>query len=670
MKASEKKLAVAALALAVGLVSDAAEQNIATNDLTTAWGRAVTPENAWREYPRPQLVRGEWTCLNGLWDYAIVSAAALDEPTKYDGKILVPFAVETPLSGVKRKVTPEDQIWYRRSFTVHPRKGCRTILNFEKVDFRAHVFVNGVEATDVPHAGGNVPFSVDVTKFVKDGENELKLLVWDPTDTHLGGTGKQVLNLRTCFFPATSGICGSVWMETVPETYIADYRVDTDIDKGEVTLTFNVANPRYGDNECGIVEICKQPLFNVELSRTGATMDNSAIPQFHNSTIPQSFRPGEPCTIKMPKGFKLWSPDSPNLYDFRAKFGKDEIRGYFGMRKVSTALDAKGVRRVTVNGKFTYLLATLDQGWWPDGYLTPPSEDAMRYDVDLHKRIGFNAVRKHIKVEPRLFYAHCDRVGLMVMQDIPSHRADDKQGSRDIGNRNYGFYRRELKDVVDLLRNHPSVVVWIPFNEAWGQPSYDKTRMVNLWLRRYDPSRLVDGPSGWNDHEGGEFMAAYVPKWVRQRTELPETPSADIVDKHHYPEAMMFPPNAKRVTLAGEFGCAVAKLEGHYMDPMGREHRLTPVSAKGWRGRWRRDYEKLARPLVKMAYDGLGGSVYTEIADQFWEGCGFVTFDRAVEKFDAAFLRGLHKEILGAARAGAEGRPLGNEKPGNGIQGK
>ena len=293
-----------------------------TNDLTTSWGRAVTPENVWREYPRPQLVRADWTCLNGTWDYAITSAVS-DLPAKYDGTILVPFGVETPLSGVRRKVLPEDQIWYRRTFTVHPKKGFRTILNFERVDFRAHVFVNGQEATDVPHEGGNAPFSVDVTPYVKDGANELKLLVWDPTDTHLGGTGKQVLELRTCFFPATSGICGSVWMETVPETYLADYKVETDAEKGTVTVTPFLK----GKVRAAEVEVSAS-FGGKELAKGKLAADADAV------------------TLALPKPLKLWSCDTPNLYDLAitvtANGRTDATKGYFGIRTMGTKLDAKG----------------------------------------------------------------------------------------------------------------------------------------------------------------------------------------------------------------------------------------------------------------------------------------------------------------------------------------
>lgn len=642
-----KKMVAGALALAAsGVVWAAADKPVvdfATNELTTVWGRAVTPENVWREYPRPQLVRDNWTSLNGTWTYAISSAAG-DEPATYDGTILVPFAVETPLSGVRRKVMPEDQIWYRRTFTAHPRPGYRTILNFERVDFRAHVFVNGQEVLDVPHEGGNVPFSVDATAFVKDGENELKLLVWDPTDTHLGGTGKQVLKQVTCFFPAVSGICGSVWMEEVPETYLADYLVETDADKGTVTVTPLLK----GKVRAAKVTVCAHMGENTVAKGTLAA-DGDAV------------------TLALPRPLHLWSCETPHLYGLtmtvEAGGRTDSVKGYFGIRTVGSKLDVNGIRRATVNGAFTYFLATLDQGWWPDGYLTPPSEAALRFDVDFHKKAGFNAIRKHIKVEPRAFYAYCDRVGMMVLQDIPSCRSDQVQGDLQYANKRHGFFRRELKDVVDHLRNHPCIVMWVAYNEGWGQPSADKTRFTNAWLKRYDPSRLLNGTSGWNDYEGGVVSKLIMKKfgWTPKRGVVPVS---DVIDSHAYPvPKMWFPPNEKRISIVGEFGCASVCLNGHYYDYRAKKKvHLEPAQDGAWRETVRRHYEELSRPLVEMARAGLSGSVYTEATDQFFEPCGFMTFDRAVLKFDYGFLRSLHKEILDAALDGAIRRQTKTKK--------
>ena len=618
------------LALTPAVAFAAAKPVVCTNALTTSWGRAVTPANAWREYPRPQLVRADWRSLNGNWDYAVTRVDG-DGPKAWDGTILVPYPIESPLSGVRRNVSPEEQIWYRRTFDAQPRAGFRTILNFERVDFRASVFVNGVEATDVPHEGGNVPFSLDITELVKAGANELKVLVWDPTDTHLGGTGKQSLEYWTCFFGPCSGICGGVWLETVPAAYLADYAVKTDFDAGTVTIVPDVK----GD--------ARRATVRVAVSFRGQTLVEGTVPA------------GDAVTLALPEPRHPWSCEEPNLYDLAidvASDGRvDRVTGYFGFRKVETKLDARGIRRVAVNGKFTYLLATLDQGWWPDGLLTPPSEEACRFDVDFHKQAGFNAIRKHVKVEPRAFYAHCDRIGVMVLQDIPSFGLDRNQKDLVHSNVRYGFYRRELKDCVDLLRNHPSIVMWIPYNEGWGQPSADKTRFTNKWLRRYDPSRIINGPSGWNDYEGG-YVQGYA-KWKRADAADPGT-YTDCVDLHHYPDASMHPANPNRVSFLGEFGGMGVALEGHVQDPKGRARTLRPADEPTWRGEQQARYASLVKPLVGLARKGLGGSVYTEAIDQFWELGGFVTFDRAIVKLDYGFLRRVHGEVLEAARVAAE----------------
>ncbi len=607
------------------------QQKVAcTNVLTTSWGRAVTAENAWREYPRPQLVRDGWTSLNGRWDYAVTSVAT-DEPRRWDGKILVPFPIESRLSGVERKVSPEEQIWYRRVFNWSPEPGTRTILNFERVDFRASVFVNGVEALDVPHEGGNVPFSVDVTDFVRSGENELKVLVWDPTDTHVGGIGKQVLKLRTCFFGPVSGICGGVWLEKVPATYLADYQVKTDVDRRRVTIVPQVRGS------------LRRAEVKVSVGFKGQTLATKTVPA------------DEAATFELPAPLHLWGCETPQLYDLAIEViadGRiDRTTGYFGMRKVETKLDARGIRRVAINGKFTYLLATLDQGWWPDGLLTPPSEDACRFDVDFHKQAGFNAIRKHIKIEPRAFYAHCDRIGVMVLQDIPSGSSDEYQKDLAFANKRYGFYRQELKDCVDHLRNHPCIVMWNPFNEGWGQPSADKTRHANKWLKRYDPSRLVNGPSGWNDYEGGTTLG--YARWSYADVSDPAV-YTDCVDLHHYPNPRMHPANASRVSILGEFGGMGVPLRGHVYSPRPFTYALREVTDPAWRREQASRYAELVRPLPGLARQGLGGSVFTEAQDQFWELCGFITFDREILKFDYAFLRKLHQEIIDAAREAAE----------------
>ena len=421
--------------------------------IKTPWGEKVTPENAWREYPRPQMVRGRWTNLNGLWQYAVTKGAPCC-PASWDGNILVPFVIESSLSGVGRLLEKEETLWYKRSFNADIRSGERLLLHFEQVDFRTMVYVNGREA-GVPHEGGQMPFTYDVTDFVKPGANELVVSVWDPTQmlvkkqdgksihTFFGSTGKQTCSPRGCFYTRSSGIGGTVWIETVPAVHIAGYKVTPDIDKGEVRFEFDVAG--------GFAK----PEVRVSVLHDGG---NAAATTKDGVAI-----------VKMPSGYKLWSPESPALYDFTATCGSDEIKGYFGMRKIEVKKDANGVLRIFFNNKPRFIIGTLDQGWWPDGLLTPPSEEAMAFDIMKLKAMGYDMMRKHIKVEPRRYYHLCDKMGIMVMQDMPSGAsAGDNQWR-------YGFYRRELKEMIDPLYNVPSIVSWIPYNESWGQPGHRGT---------------------------------------------------------------------------------------------------------------------------------------------------------------------------------------------------
>ena len=366
-----KRVACLCAVLSAG-IAFAADWHPASAPIMTPFGERVTPENAWREYPRPQFVRADWTNLNGLWDYAVLSerddmetlAGPMRGPKRFDGKILVPFAIESSLSGVGRLLKPNEHLWYSRTIEVNPKPGFRTLLNFEAVDFRTQVFLNGVEVTDVPHEGMNVPFTVDLTDFAKPGENLLQVAVWDPTQDFIGSTGKQVFKPGGCMYTRMSGIWQTVWMETVPEDYIADVKTVTDYRAGTVRFDFETA--RSG----------KAPVA-VEIRRNGKTVARG--------------KGGE--TIALPKPVALWTPDEPNLYDAVFTWGADRVESYFAVRQLELLKDANGVPRFALNGKFTFLQGTLDQGWWPDGLLTPPSEEAMAYDIGLLKDVGFNMMR-------------------------------------------------------------------------------------------------------------------------------------------------------------------------------------------------------------------------------------------------------------------------------------
>ena len=504
--------------------------------LTTPWGEKVTSANVWREYPRPQLVRDGWTCLNGDWDYAVTSVTNTPgRPTAWDGRIRVPFAVESALSGVGRLLKPDEFLWYTRTIDVRKRPDERVLLHFGAVDFRAQVFVGHREVTDVPHEGGQSPFTLDVTDYVADGANELTVCVWDPTEDFVNARGKQSFEPKGCFYTRVSGIGQTVWLENVPETYVAGYTVATDIDKGTVTLAFDVRSPKFA-----------KPEVTVEVSGVKGTTVNGAV------------------TVKLPPPVRLWSPDAPNLYDFTAACGADTVRGYFGMRKIETRRDAKGVLRFFLNGEPVFLMGTLDQGWWPDGLLTPPSEEAMAFDIRTLKDLGFNMMRKHIKVEPARYYYLCDKMGLMVVQDLPSANGDERSPFKARTVAGYGLQRRELKEMTDALQTFPSIVMWVPYNEGWSQPGAFLTHATLDWTKRHDPTRLVNGPSGWVDFEGGD--RGHRPErraWTQHRP-LDVCEAADAIDRHDYNRVPgMAPANGRRVSFLGEFGGLGCRVDGH-----------------------------------------------------------------------------------------------------------
>ena len=604
----------------------------AKNPLMTEWGEKVTPENAWREYPRPQMVRDNWECLNGEWDYAITSVTNTPgRPGKWDGKILVPFAVESALSGVGRLLEPDQFLWYSRKIECHPKSGRRVLLHFDGVDFRAMVFIGHKEVTDVPHEGAQEPFTLDITDYVVDGENELTVCCWDPTEDFVNSRGKQSFKPSGCFYTRVSGIWQTVWMEEVPEKYIKGYKVATDVDNSTVRFEFDIA-------EKGDVEV---------------KVDG----------VSQSCEPGESgeVAVKIPNA-KLWSPETPHLYHFTAKYGKDEIKGYFGMWKFEKRKDAKGILRFFLNNKPYYVLGTLDQGWWPDGLLTPPSEEAMAFDIKTLKSCGFNAMRKHIKVEPMRYYYLCDKMGMLVLQDLPC-ASGDMHGPMKMENVfNYGFQRLELKRMMDGLRNVSSIVMWIPYNEGWSQPGEFLTHSTLDFVKRYDLTRLVGGPSGGWDFDGGHILPRGW-KWGERVTTAHKPAdvceAADTVDMHLYrhdnPDGIhgshkVFPVNDRRISFLGEFGGLGHPVEGHLWKEAKGSWGYGGIDDTKTREGLEKAYLAMMDDLANLAERGLGGSVYTQTTDVEIEVNGLMTYDRKVLKFDPAVLRAAHKKVLDAVQ--------------------
>ena len=577
-------------------------------DLITEWGAEVTPENAWTEYPRPQMRRDVWTNLNGNWEYAVAPLAAGAMPAEADGEILVPFCLESKLSGVGRLLNPDESLWYRRTFDPRPTGGERTLLHFEAVDYICDAFVNGAHVGR--HVGGSTPFSFDVTDALEDGPDELILRVEDSTGEYQL-RGKQALRNGAIFYTRVSGVWGTVWTETVPARALSELKIDTDAAKGSITVSADVfGGERYGQQIRVTVRDGDETVADGSGRMTGVSV-----------TVPDA---------------KLWSPDSPHLYDLTVKLldsdgaVTDAVASYAGIRTVGTTIDADGHPRFTLNGQRIFHLGPLDQGWWPDGLLTPPSDEAMKWEIDWLKSAGFNMIRKHIKVEPRRYYYHCDRVGMMVWQDQPSGwpqppwtQLYPNPTDADWPAPAHAQYMAELEEVVAALENHPSIVCWVPFNEAWGQ---HRTVEVGDRLSRRDPSRLVNVASGGN--------------WW---------PSGDVVDMHHYPEPMFpFESGGGRfdgyVKVIGEYGGHGLRVKGHEWNPDGRTFSYGDLPEE--KDELRRRYERSAKTLLALKAKGISGGVYTQTTDVEGEINGLLTYDRKVVKIPAEVLADLHRPLV------------------------
>ena len=573
--------------------------------IKTPWADQVDPQNPLPEYPRPLMERDRWQNLNGLWDYAIVPVGA--QPEKYDGKILVPFAVESSLSGVQKRLGGENELWYSREFAV-PAKwaGERVLLHFGAVDWKTDVWVNDVLVGR--HTGGYTPFTFDITAALnKKGTNTLKVKVWDPTDVGYQPRGKQVNNPSGIWYTPVSGIWQTVWLEPVPVKYIAGIRTTPDIDRKTLRVEVDAAAAQVSDMvEVTVLDGGK------EIARAKAVN-------------------GVPVEVAMPADMKLWSPDSPFLYDLKVALvsdGKevDRVDSYTAMRKYSTARDADGIMRLQLNNKDIFHFGPLDQGWWPDGLYTAATDEALEYDVIKTKDFGFNMIRKHVKVEPARWYYHCDKEGMLVWQDMPSgdmgnqwaphtyNGGTDKERTEE----SIRNYYKEWKEIMDLCVSNPSVVVWVPFNEAWGQ--FD-TEKAAEWTKTYDPSRLV------NPASGGNFRAC-----------------GDILDLHNYPGPAMYLFDPVRVNVLGEYGGIGLAVENHLW---WNKRNWGYVQFKN-SDEVTAEYVKYARELKKMVPKGFSAAVYTQTTDVEGEVNGLMTYDRKVIKINEAEVRKANQEVIKA----------------------
>ncbi|WP_236636907.1 glycoside hydrolase family 2 protein [Sinomicrobium soli] len=571
--------------------------------IRTPWAEKVDPDNVLPEYPRPIMERGEWKNLNGLWDYSI-SGREKAQPDAAEGKILVPFAVESALSGVMKEVGSANVLWYNRSFSVPSEwSGKNIVLHFGAVDWQADVWVNDIKVTT--HTGGFEPFSLDITPFLKDGgDQELTVRVWDPSDEGPQPRGKQVKKPEGIWYTPVTGIWQTVWLEPVDEKHITDLRVVPDIDKNSVRFTADIANAAHGD----IIEV--------------TVFDGSEEVKTVKAAAGSSFD----IHLESPK---LWSPESPFLYRTTVKLRSngtvtDEFKSYFAMRKISTRRDENGVVRMQLNNKDYFHFGPLDQGWWPDGLYTAPTDEALKYDIVRTKEMGYNMIRKHVKVEPARWYTHCDELGILVWQDMPN---GDKQKEWQM--RKYfdgkelqrtseseAIYRKEWKGIMDYLYSYPSIVVWVPFNEAWGQ---FKTVEITEWTVDYDPSRLVNSASGGNHFDTGH-----------------------ILDLHNYPGPDLYLYDAKRVTVLGEYGGIGLPLKGHLWENKNNWGYVQFKNSKEVTD----EYEKYAEKLKKLIVRGFSAAVYTQTTDVEGEVNGLMTYDRKKDKMDLKRIQKINREVI------------------------
>ena len=433
-----RALARAAPAVLLALVALAhrADAQLATSQLATRWAKDVTPERVLPEYPRPQMTRPAWTNLNGRWDYAIRDREAA-QPDRWDGTILVPFPVESQLSGVHRSVSPGERLWYRRTFRAPARPtGGRLLLHAGAIDWDATIYVNGRDVGR--HRGGYDPITVDITDaLTRGGDQQLVVGVEDPTDAGDQPHGKQVRQARSIWYTAVTGIWQTIWLEPVPASWIRSLQVTADVDAGMVHVRVDAAGAPRGTT------------VRVIARAAGAAAGQAGGPVDGVVDVP----------LPSPH---LWAPGDPFLYDLSVQLSTgDSVGSYVGMRKIAVARDAAGTPRLFLNDKPLFQFGLLDQGWWPDGLYTAPTDEALASDIETTLRLGFNFARKHVKVEPDRWYYHADRLGLLVWQDMPSAGNATPEGRRE--------FDAELRRVVDALRNHPSIVMWVPFNEGWGQ---------------------------------------------------------------------------------------------------------------------------------------------------------------------------------------------------------
>lgn len=598
-----KKTFLVCCALALTLGAQAQWKPVG-DKIKTKWAEQINPKNVLPEYPRPQLERTDWVNLNGEWEYAIKPKGQA-EPAAFDGNILVPFAVESSLSGVQKEVGENNELWYKRTFSVPAGwKSKDIVLNFGAVDWKADVFVNDILIGS--HQGGFTPFSFNITPYLTGKSNQkLVVRVWDPSDKGYQPRGKQTSNPEGIWYTPVTGIWQTVWLEPVATNHITSVKSIPDIDNGTMNVTVGTSAP-----------CCNTSVVEVKLLDKGQVVASAKGLQGKVLRL----------AVQNPT---LWDPANPYLYDMKVsliKDGKvlDDVKSYTAFRKISSKRDANGVMRMQLNNKNLFQYGPLDQGWWPDGLYTAPTDEALLYDIVKTKDWGFNMIRKHVKVEPARWYYHCDKEGILVWQDMPSGDMGNQWAphtynggtDKDRSAASVANYYQEWKEIMDMCISYPSIVVWVPFNEAWGQ--FD-TEKVAEWTKNYDPSRLVNPASGGNHRACG-----------------------DILDLHNYPGPNMFLYDPQRVTVLGEYGGIGLPLENHLW---WNKRNWGYVQFKN-SDEVTAEYVKYADDLKGMVDRGFSAAVYTQTTDVEGEVNGLMTYDRKEIKINEAAVKKANQAVI------------------------
>lgn len=597
-----KKTLLVCSALALTLAAEAQWKPMG-DKIKTKWAEQINPANVLPEYPRPLMERADWQNLNGEWEYA-VKPVGQAEPASFDGNILVPFAIESALSGVQQEVGDTNELWYKRSFSVPTAwKNKDILLNFGAVDWKADVFVNDILIGS--HQGGFTPFSFNITPYLNGkGNQKLVVRVWDPSDKGFQPRGKQTSRPESIWYTPVTGIWQTVWLEPVGGAHLTSIKAIPNIDNGTMSVTVGAS--------CS----CPAGIVNVELLDKGKVVASAKGLQGKELRL----------ALQNPT---LWSPSTPYLYDMKVSLSKDgkvldEVKSYTAFRKISSKRDANGIMRMQLNNKDLFQFGPLDQGWWPDGLYTAPTDEALLYDIIKTKDWGFNMIRKHVKVEPARWYYHCDKEGMLVWQDMPSgdmgnsweHHVynggtDKARTPESVAN----FYQ-EWKEIMDLCISNPCIVSWVPFNEAWGQ--FD-TEKVADWTKAYDPSRLVNPASGGNHRDCG-----------------------DMIDLHNYPGPEMYLFDPKRVNVLGEYGGIGLPLENHLW---WNKRNWGYVQFKS-SDEVTAEYVKYASQLKDLVNKGFSAAVYTQTTDVEGEVNGLMTYDRKVIKINEEAVKKANQAVI------------------------